>query len=156
MPNTHAYLRVQLAQEWYGIDVHHIIEVMHLLALNSLPDAPAEILGLMRLREQVIPVIDLRLHLNQSATYSLTTPVIVVKAQEHVVGLVIDEVDNLIYIDKTQILQQPIGVSRYVSSVARWMDELIMLLDVTRIAVNDATVDSINIVETLTDTGSAP
>lgn len=142
MPKTQAYLRVQLGNEWYGIDVHHIIEVMHLLALNSLPDAPAEILGLMRLREQVIPVIDLRLHLNQPATYTLTTPVIVVTGQNGIVGLVVDEVDNLTHIDQSNILDQPVGASRYVSSVARWMDGLIMLLDVRRIAVHgyDATV----------------
>lgn len=133
MTNIQQYLRVRLAHDWYGIDVSSVVEVLHLLALNELPASRPDVLGLMRLREMVIPVLDLRLYSGLSATYTLTTPIIVANSSSGTIGLVVDEVDDLARVEASQISFQDVNASRYVSGVARLPNALLLLLDVSRL-----------------------
>ena len=131
MPDVQHYLRFQLGYEWYGIDVDNVIEVLHFMALTELPTSPSDLLGMMRLRESIVPVTDLRLRFGLTAEYSLNTPIIVAKTSSGPIGLVVDDVDDLERIDESQITPHDSSASRYVTGVARLPNYLLLLLDIT-------------------------
>jgi purine-binding chemotaxis protein CheW len=131
MSYVKSFLRFRLGQEWYGINVDNVIEVLYFMALTDLPNPSPGVLGMMRLRETIAPVTDLRLRFSLPATYSLNTPIIVAKTPSGVIGLVVDDVDNLEHIDPAQIIPHDGSASRYVTDVARFSNFLLLLLDVS-------------------------
>jgi len=98
-------LSFRLGQQWYGIDVSQIVEVLYLLEMAELPGSEAHFLGLMTLREKIVPVIDLRVYYQVSeAPLQLNTPIIVVRQSNGLVGLVVDEFDNVEYITPEHLM----------------------------------------------------
>ena len=55
------YLCCRVGTEWYGVEVSRVIEVLHFAALHEVPGAKPDVLGLLTLRDLIMPVIDLRL-----------------------------------------------------------------------------------------------
>lgn len=124
------YLTFRIGHEWYGINVEPIIEVIHMVGLTELPGTPPEILGLLTLRDRVMPVIDLRLRLGNAADVAplrLDTPIIAVTTPYGAMGLVVDDVDDVEVIE--EIADYENDESPYVNAVARLEDRLLLLLD---------------------------
>ena len=130
MAKVQHYLRFQVGYEWYGIEVDSLIEVLQFVALNELPGARPDILGMMRLREAVVPVIDLRLCFGLDVAYTLNTPIIVARTASGPIGLVVDDVDDLERIDEAQVAPHEDGASPYVTGVARTASTLLLLLNI--------------------------
>ena len=53
------YVRVSVGVEAYALPVEHVLEVAELGDVTPMPGAPAEVLGLRKLRGQIVPVVDL-------------------------------------------------------------------------------------------------
>jgi len=139
MGDIQHYLRFRVGQEWYGIDVRSVVEVLHLIALTELPDAPPDVLGMMRLREAIAPVIDLRLRFGlANAAYHLSTPIIAAQTPSGLLGLVVDDVDDLERIDSSQITAQESHTSRYVTGFARTSSALLLILDISLFRAENA------------------
>jgi purine-binding chemotaxis protein CheW len=99
---TQAYLVFRVGLEWYGIAVESVIEVLPMVALNELPGTNA--VGVMTLRNQTIKVFDLRQRFGlPNPEYRLDTPIIAIKSPQDAIGLVVDEVDDVIQMDTASI-----------------------------------------------------
>lgn len=146
------YLSFRVGQQWYGVDVSNVIEVLHMVALTELPAAAPDVLGLMIVREAVMPVIDLRRRfgLGQPAL-RLDTPIIALRtgglrpageraaangnarqhngASDRPLGLVVDEVDDVEYVATEHLAVYHDTDSPYVTHVARLPDRLLLVLD---------------------------
>ena len=82
-----------LAGQEYGLHADMVHEVLQMVAVTPLSDAPDWLAGVIDLRGRIIPVIDLRLRLGLSSmTWQLSTPIIVAGFGGHVAGLVADSV----------------------------------------------------------------
>lgn len=122
------YLSFRIAQQWYGIHVDHVIEVMQMVYLSEMPAAAPDVLGVMNLRETVVPVIDLRIRFGiANPALDLSTPIIGVNTPHGPVGLVVDDVDDVRSISPETL--QPDRESHYVTHVATLDDRLLMLID---------------------------
>lgn len=121
------YLTCRIGREWYGIPIEHVIEVLHLVALNEVPSE--KVAGVMTLREQVIPVIDLRGIFNISEPiYELDTPIIAVQYQNHKLGMIVDEADDVMpIVTDHQSPHEGDGID----SIARIGDRLVFILDLS-------------------------
>jgi purine-binding chemotaxis protein CheW len=130
MDETRHYLSFRVGQLWYGVDVTNVIEVLHMLALTEVPAAETRILGLMTLRDKVMPVIDLRRHFGlPEPQFHLNTPVIAVHIAQSMAGLVVDEVDNVERVTADQLTAYDGPRIAQVSGVARTPERLLLLID---------------------------
>lgn len=128
------YLSFRVGRQWYGVHVDQIIEVLHLLALTELPAAPPEILGLMTVRDMVMPVVDLRRRFGLGeAPLRLDTPIIAVRTPRGPIGLVVDEAEDVERIPAHLIAAHDGDDSPYITGVARLSDRLLLLLDTARL-----------------------
>ncbi len=123
-----AYLTFRIGSEWYGIPVKAVIEVLHMVALNHI--SQSEILGVMTLRERVIPVIDLRQRFNLNGEFQLDTPIIAAQTSQGALGLVVDEAENVVYLDPEQFTPYSAG---YVRNAVQIDDRMIFILDIDQI-----------------------
>lgn len=127
---TNGYLIFRIGREWYGIDVKSVIEVLQLVTLNQVPGS--DILGMMTLRDEMMPVIDLRLRLGfPNIEYELDTPIIAVRGSDGPYGIIVDEADDVIYVDSSQISPHD---DRFIKQVTRHNGSILFLLDIDQLS----------------------
>ena len=136
------YLTFSLAPEEYGISILKIKEIIGLMDITSLPQAPEYAKGVINLRGKVIPVIDLRLRFGmKEADYTERTCIVVVEISgssgSENVGIVVDSVSEVLNIKSDQIENTPtFGVSLdtdYILGIAKAAEGIKILLDIDRV-----------------------
>jgi purine-binding chemotaxis protein CheW len=141
------YLTFSLADEEYGIDISHITEIIGLQEITQLPESPVHVRGVISLREQTIPVIDMRdrFHLDRRE-YDERTCIIIVRLDQSVIGLIVDRVREVVDINVSQIEPPPeLGQSwknEYIHGIGRVEGKVKILLDV-RLVFNKEDLDEI-------------
>jgi purine-binding chemotaxis protein CheW len=120
----------------HALPVEDVVEVVRLVAVTPLPEAPAWVAGVINMRGRVIPVIDLRTRLGLPPREpDLSTPIIVVGGSEPAAGLVADAAVEVLALPSA-VVESPHRVPTpvpAVSGVARHGDRLILLLDSKRL-----------------------
>ncbi len=136
----------RLGRESFGVDIRHVREVVAWEAPTQLPGAPAHVVGVLNLRGEVVPVMDLakRFRVTRSLA-DADARIMVVESGGCTAGLVVDEVTEVLSITTEQV--QPVSdLARNASdpivmAVARQGERLIILVDLARV-VGEASVPS--------------
>ena len=127
-----------LGKEIFGIEILHVQEIIRLVSITKVPDAPQFVEGVINLRGRVIPIVDLRVRLGiETSNHNNSTRIIVVELNEMVVGFIVDEVNEVLRIPKT-ILEPPpplVGSvdSEYITSVGKLENSLLILIDLKNV-----------------------
>ncbi len=128
----------KLGEEEFGVNILQAREIEKLdQGLTRVPKAPSFVEGVINLRGEIIPIVDLR------KRFGLTLPplgydsrVIIVEVDGALVGMLVDAVEEVIRIPASAVEPPPPitkGVdSQYVSGVAKVGDRLIVLLNLER------------------------
>ena len=132
------YLLFHAGNEDYGIGIEFVTEIVGLQKVTEVPDMPEFVKGVINLRGQVVPVIDVRLRFNLPAIeYTERTCVIVVKLQDTSIGLIVDGVAEVQQILEAQISPPPSiqkgGSGRYIEGMGRVGEEVKILLNVQKL-----------------------
>lgn len=124
------YLSFRISHQWYGINVDNVVEVLHFMAFTELPAASPDILGLMTVRNVVITVIDLRRRFGvRNPTYKLTTPIITAQVGQSILGLAVDDIDNVETVEDDQVVPYEDAESTYIMGVVKLPGKLLLLLN---------------------------
>jgi len=130
----------RLRDEEFGADISQVIEISRMLDITHIPDAPGFIEGVINLRGQVLAVIDLarQFGLAEQAELPKTARVVVVDIGDQTVGLIVDEVPEVIRIAEDDIEPTPeaiqTGIKKdYIKGVGKLGERLIILLDLSNI-----------------------
>ena len=129
--------RVQLAvfrvaEQTYALDIMRIKEVINSLAITPVPRAPATLEGVIELRGQILPVMDLRKRFDRPATPATSSSkIILVKLPQGIVGLIVDAVREVVRLPREEIRVPPAG--DFFNGVCRVGDDIVMILDIDRI-----------------------
>lgn len=98
------FLILRLNGQIYGVPVSTVIEVNKPRSISPLPKAPPFVLGMMLLRDIVIPVVSLRTKLGiPSVKNTRQTSVISIEGGSQNFGVLVDSVDRVMTINKDQI-----------------------------------------------------
>lgn len=120
----------------HALAVGDVVEVVRMVAVTPLPEAPPSVMGVINFRGRVIPLVDVRSRIGAPPRDpDLSTPIIVVRSAEVAAGLVVDEVVEVLTVDRAS-LEVPAGVdgpAHAVCAVARVDDRLILVLDRERL-----------------------
>ncbi|MBU0622340.1 MAG: chemotaxis protein CheW [Gammaproteobacteria bacterium] len=124
----------------FGVDATQVRESVWLPELTPVEEAPPWIVGLFNLRGQIIPVADLHLRFDHPARrYSTGDHVVVLETDRLPLGLIVSEVREVIELPVDAIQSPPQfdaavpGAMHLVTGEARVGDELVTLLDVSRL-----------------------
>lgn len=136
------YLTFQLGNEDYGIEIRHVTEIIGIQKITEVPDMPGFVKGVINLRGQVIPVMDVRTRFQMDARdYDDRTCVIVVRINDSAIGLVVDTVNEVADIPEEAVSPPPMVSkgegSRYLQGMGKIGDEVKILLDVNRLLHDD-------------------
>lgn len=136
------YLTFVLCDEEYGIEILKVREIIGLQPITSVPRTAKFIKGIINLRGKVIPVIDLRIRFEISEVeYTKETCIIVVDAQDLLMGIIVDSVCEVLAIKKKDIEPTPAlgdGISAdFILGMGRAGDEVKIILDIDEVLAID-------------------
>ncbi|MBF0198839.1 MAG: purine-binding chemotaxis protein CheW [Planctomycetes bacterium] len=135
------YLTFYVGREAYGIPIKDVIEIIGMQSITPVPETEEYIKGVINLRGKVIPVLDIRMRFNMPSTgYDERTCIVVVVHGDNLVGLVVDQVADVIDIPEDCIDPSPQldqNESSYVDGVGQLGDEVKMLLSLPKLLAKD-------------------
>jgi purine-binding chemotaxis protein CheW len=135
---TH-WLAFTLQEVAYALPISQVVEVIRMVAITSLPDAPPWLAGVINLRGTITPVINLRIRLSlPTQAPTLDTPIIITQFEEGLVGLIIDSVRSVIKlpigtIDPPNSL---VGANHPICGMTRLNSQLLFILDINRVILD--------------------
>lgn len=136
------YLTFTVGQETFGIGIRVVKEIIGIQPINTLPEVPQYIRGIINLRGRIIPVIDMRLKLGKNeADYTDRTCIVVVETQDVIAGLIVDQVAEVLSIDEGSIIPPPemgMGInSRFLNGIGKVDGQVKLLLDCEKLLGNE-------------------
>ena len=128
----------KIGHEEFGVDILKVQEIIRMLAITKVPNAPAFVEGVINLRGKVIPVIDMRRRFGMAgAAHDSHTRVMVMDLQGQIIGFVVDAVSEVLRIQESTVEPPPAVVagigSEYMRGVGKLEDRLLILLDLDKL-----------------------
>ncbi|MCI1965344.1 MAG: chemotaxis protein CheW [Oscillospiraceae bacterium] len=140
------YLTFFIDQQLYTLPTSHVVEIIRLQPITLMPNLPDYVKGVINLRGKIVPLIDMRLKFSKEPIeYNNLTSTIIVENGDMTAGLIVDSVNDVRDIAKSQIFDAPkykksVG-DRYVGAIASLEKESAMVLDITRV-LSERSADS--------------
>jgi purine-binding chemotaxis protein CheW len=130
---TKQYIVVKLDGEQYGIDITFIDNIVRMQLVTRVPKAQSFFEGVINLRGEIIPVMNLRLKFGlASKEHTNSTRIIIVKPENNAkIGILVDEVREVVTLEENDIekvAHDEQGVS--LLGVGKYKETLISLLDI--------------------------
>ncbi|MBC7952539.1 MAG: chemotaxis protein CheW [Rhodospirillaceae bacterium] len=138
------YVTLGLDREVFAVEVHRVREILDVPPIAKLPNGPAYLLGMIDVRGECVPVIDLRAKLGFApAAHTLQTRILVLEVEvcerRLVMGLLADRVFEVTPLDGVEA-PPDIGVrwhSEYIQGIGRRGDTFVVVFDLTRLFSSD-------------------
>jgi purine-binding chemotaxis protein CheW len=129
-----------VGKEEFCVDILKVQEIIRMMEITKIPNAPDFVEGVINLRGKVIPIIDFGKRCNLYAMGEGDENhrrIVVVSIGERTVGLVVDKVSQVIKLEAEQISSTP-GVAKgynsdFISGVGKSGDKLLILLDLEKL-----------------------
>ena len=115
--DTTQYIVVRLGEEQYGIDIKYVDNIVRMQSITRVPKVADYLKGVINLRGEVIPVMSIRLKLEQFGT----------------IGIIVDEVKEVVTLDNSLIEKVAYDTKddrmNFINGIGKHENELISLLD---------------------------
>ncbi len=132
------FLTLYLEDEQYGLDINMVKEIIALMKTTPVPKTPHFLEGVMNLRGNIIPVVNMRSKFNmETKETDDRTAIVIVGIQGSDIGFIVDRVEEVIAVEENQYSEPPqFGTkidSEFVSKMARVDNNVIMILDLNKV-----------------------
>jgi len=143
---TAQYLTFGLGEEEFALEITKVREVMDYTAITKVPRMPEFLSGVINLRGNVVPVIDLRLKLGMSATERTVDTCIVIMEIEVDgelidMGALTDSVQEVVDLDPAQIEPPPrLGTklnTEFIQGMGKRDDKFLIILNIDKVLAGD-------------------
>lgn len=136
------YLTFIIDEQSYCIDIRYVIEIIVVQPITQVPELPEYVKGIINLRGKVIPVLDVRLRFGkEERPYDDKTCFVVVDVAGNSVGIIVDEVEEVMQILDENVAQPPSfsknGSSRYVKGIGKIGEQVKLILDCQKMLSDD-------------------
>lgn len=136
------YVIFKLGNEEYGVDIMNVKEISEFKESTHVPNAPYFVDGIINLRGEIIPIVNLKKRFKvSSGEINSDTRIIVININDRNVGFVVDEASQVLRINDNDIDDAPeiiAGVDRqYITGVGKVGEKIIILLDLEKILTDD-------------------
>jgi purine-binding chemotaxis protein CheW len=140
------WVTFRLGNETYGINVMQVQEVLRYTEIAPVPGAPPYVLGIINLRGNVVTVIDTRHRFGlNSEEVSDNTRIVIIEAEKHVVGILVDAVAEVVYLRLSEIETAPnVGnedSARFIQGVCNKNNQLLILVDLDKLLTDEEWAD---------------
>ncbi|ACR11840.1 chemotaxis protein CheW [Teredinibacter turnerae] len=136
------WVTFKLAGETYGVNVMQVQEVLRYSEIAPVPGAPSYVIGIINLRGNVVTVIDTRERFAlPPGEITDNTRIVIIEADSHVVGILVDSVAEVVYLRQSEIETAPnVGneeSAKFIQGVCHKNNELLILIELDKLLTDD-------------------
>ncbi len=127
------YIVVKLDNEQYGVDISYIDNIVRMQQITRVPKAQFYFPGVINLRGEIIPVMNLRLKFDlEDKEYTNTTRILIVKPESGAkIGILVDEVREVVTLEEDSMEKAVYDEQgTYLLGVGKYKDTLISILNI--------------------------
>ena len=152
------YLTFKLAEEVFALDISKVREVLDFTAITKVPRTPEFMRGVINLRGNVVPVVDMRLKFGMTMTEkTVNTCIIIVEidldGDKTILGALADAVQEVLDLGPDMIEPAPkIGTrlkTEFIRGMGKRDEQFIIILDIDKVF----SVDELSLVQAVEETG---
>ena len=136
LPKAGEYLRFKLDQQVYAVDILSVQEIRTVEPVTKIVGSSANMLGVINLRGQIVPVFDIKAQLNMGSwKKSHESTYIVLNIDQKFVAIVVDAVMDVCNIKNEQIkpLQNMVPNEALIEAIGSLDDGMLMIIDVKQL-----------------------
>lgn len=101
---TNQFVIFRLESQLYGIDIQSVQIIERIKNIMRVPKTPQWVKGVLNLRGEIIPVLDLSTLFDLNVkNYDEDTRIIIVKIEDTMVGLIVDSVKEVVELENAEI-----------------------------------------------------
>lgn len=131
------YILFEVNETSYAVPSGQVQQMEMIEEITRVPNAPEFVEGVVYLRGQVVPVINMRQRFGfEKISYDIRSRLLVINLEQRVVGLAVDSARKFVYIDNEQILPPPEDLTAingdYLSGVVMINDRLTLILNIQK------------------------
>lgn len=142
------FLTFALGDEYYGIEIIFVTEIVGIQPITVIPELPNFIKGIINLRGKIIPVMDARLRFKKEPIpYNDRTCIVVIDFKDLAIGLIVDAVAEVLTIEDEDIVPPPNinkGGRKYIKGVGKCTDNVTLLLDCEKL-LDEKEINELNL-----------
>lgn len=131
------YVIFRLADESYAIDIDHVENIEKYTNITRVPYTKKYINGVINLRGNIIPVIDVRKRFGlKTQDADKDSRIMIINLDELKVGLLVDASSEVLQLDSESIEQAPSVINNddeYVSKIGKYDGRIIMIVDLPKL-----------------------
>lgn len=145
MDETTQYLTFNLADDVFAVDVGKVREILDYVPATRVPGTPEFMRGVINVRGNVVPVVDMRLKFGMAETEKTVDTCIVVMetdldGERSVLGALVDSVEEVFELESRHIEPAPRFGARwkteYIKGIGKRGNDLLIILDIDRVFSN--------------------
>jgi purine-binding chemotaxis protein CheW len=136
------YLTFFVSKERFGIGVHEVKEIIEINNITRVPMTPSFVRGVINLRGNVVPLVDLSARLSRQKSEltkrsCIVLVEIITEGESQSIGMLVDQVDEILEIPNENIQPAPeFGADirvEFIQAMGRVDDKFIILLEISRV-----------------------
>lgn len=136
------YLSFKIGNEEYAIEITHVIEIIGIQKITKVPNIKNYIKGIISLRGVIIPVVEVRTRFGfETIDYNERTCIIVIKYGNSDIGLIVDEVQEVVTIPENQIEISPLtskgNQGIFIAGIGKVGNSVKMILNIERLLFDE-------------------
>lgn len=131
------YIVIKLGNEQYGIEIKYIDNIVRMQKITRVPKAQPYFIGVINLRGEILPVMSIRIKFGlEEDEITKNTRIIIIKTeQQALVGIVVDEVKEVVNlgeadIEKVSYENSKDDLNNHLLGVGKFNDDLISILNI--------------------------
>jgi purine-binding chemotaxis protein CheW len=125
-----------LGGQRYALPLERVREIQQIVAFSEVPSGGMGVVGMVNLRGQVIPAVDMRRLVGlEPKEYTLETPMVIAEVHDELVAMLVDEVQDVFELPADCLQDAPAlhQLGSKMIGVARFDDGLIYILDLDKL-----------------------
>lgn len=136
------FIVVKFGEEQYGIDIKYVDNIVRMTHITRIPKVADYIKGVINLRGEVVPVMSVRLkmYLDDDVETNATRIIILKLDQLGNIGILVDEVKEVVDLEESQIERVSYDarddVSNFIYGIGKYEGGLISLLDLDAVVAD--------------------
>ncbi|MFC1848959.1 chemotaxis protein CheW [candidate division CSSED10-310 bacterium] len=132
----------KVKDDYFGIDIMRVVEVVNYRSLQKVPQPPPFVDGVLKFRDNIIPILDFRRRLESAnIVHNPDTRIIIFKKNTHLIGIVVDEASEVVSYVPDEVLTSPDFIihikNEFIEGFLEKGNKSIILLDFDKILTTE-------------------
>ncbi len=136
---TKQYIVVMIGDEYYGIDIGYIDNIVRMQKITRVPKVQPYFKGVINLRGEVVPIMSLRKKMGlEDDVFTNASRIIILKLEDNAaIGIIVDEVKEVVNLSESEIDKMG-NKGRFINGIGKHGEELISLLEIQSVLEENA------------------